>query len=219
MGTLYWQINDTYPVASWSSLDYGGGWKLMHYMARRFYLPITVVVVPDGNTLLFRAVNDTADKADISLEIRAVDALGGDRIMATAEATTRPDKATVVTKLKLDDLGPNEFLAFSWRDSKGRIMGENDYFPKAYKAYDLAPARVTATWSGPEDAPELTLATDKPALFVTAEVDGLGYFSDNALTLLPGQPATLTFTPRLGAKVSRKAMEKSLKIQHLRETY
>ena len=39
MGTLYWQINDIYPVASWSSLDYGGQWKLLHYMAKRFFLP------------------------------------------------------------------------------------------------------------------------------------------------------------------------------------
>ena len=36
MGTLYWQLNDTWPVASWSSLDHGGGWKLLHHMARRF---------------------------------------------------------------------------------------------------------------------------------------------------------------------------------------
>ncbi len=61
MGTLYWQINDIWPVASWSSLDYGGQWKLMHYMARRFYLPVNVVAVPDaGNTTItLKAINDT----------------------------------------------------------------------------------------------------------------------------------------------------------------
>ncbi|KGF67012.1 beta-mannosidase, partial [Hoeflea sp. BAL378] len=42
MGTLYWQLNDTWPVASWASLEYGGGWKLVHYMARRFYAPVLV---------------------------------------------------------------------------------------------------------------------------------------------------------------------------------
>ena len=52
MGTLYWQLNDTWPVASWSSLDYGGGWKLLHHMARAFYAPVTVVAVP-GATIAF----------------------------------------------------------------------------------------------------------------------------------------------------------------------
>ena len=46
MGTLYWQLNDTWPVASWSSLEYGGGWKLLHYAARRFYQPLLIAMVP-----------------------------------------------------------------------------------------------------------------------------------------------------------------------------
>ena len=67
MGTLYWQLNDTWPVASWSSLEYGGGWKLLHYAARRFYQPLLIAMVPghsrfgtDGQ-LLLNAVNDTTD--------------------------------------------------------------------------------------------------------------------------------------------------------------
>ncbi len=39
-GTLYWQLNDCWPVASWASLDYYGRWKALHYAARRFYAPL-----------------------------------------------------------------------------------------------------------------------------------------------------------------------------------
>ena len=42
MGSIYWQLNDCWPVASWSSLDYFGRWKALHYFARRFYAPILV---------------------------------------------------------------------------------------------------------------------------------------------------------------------------------
>ncbi len=49
MGTLYWQLNDLWPVASWSSLEYDGGWKLLHYEARRFFDPVFLsLFVKDG---------------------------------------------------------------------------------------------------------------------------------------------------------------------------
>jgi beta-mannosidase len=42
MGCVYWQYNDTWPCSSWSSVDYFGRWKALHYMARRFYAPVLV---------------------------------------------------------------------------------------------------------------------------------------------------------------------------------
>ena len=42
MGTLYWQINDDWPAPSWSSIDYFGRWKALHYMAQKFYAPHAV---------------------------------------------------------------------------------------------------------------------------------------------------------------------------------
>lgn len=219
MGTLYWQINDTYPVASWSSLDYGGGWKLMHYMARRFFAPINVVAVPEGDVLELRAINDTGAKAEIRLEVRAVNASGGARVVATARVKTSPDKAVVATSIALSDLGANEFLSFTWAGEDGRELGSNDYFPKPYKAYDLVEANVSARWEGSEDEPILVLSSDAPALFVTASVDLPGYFSDNALTLLPGQEVSLAFTSRNGAIATRTALSAGLVLNHLRQTY
>ncbi|MBP6864651.1 MAG: glycoside hydrolase family 2 protein [Candidatus Didemnitutus sp.] len=42
MGTLYWQLNDCWPVASWSSIEFTGVWKAAHYAARRFFAPALV---------------------------------------------------------------------------------------------------------------------------------------------------------------------------------
>ena len=48
MGCVYWQYNDTWPCSSWSSVDYFGRWKALHYMARRFYAPVLVSGVEDA---------------------------------------------------------------------------------------------------------------------------------------------------------------------------
>jgi beta-mannosidase len=221
MGTLYWQINDTWPVASWASLDYGGQWKLLHYMARRFFLPVNVVAIPDKDTgaVVVKGVNDTAARAPIGLEITAVDVAGKSRVVHSGKHRIDPDKAAVLATIPSDALKDGEFLFLSWQDKDGAPAGENDFFPRAYKYYDPAQASVKARWSSDGGQPVLTLLADKPAFFVTASVDVPGYFSDNALTLLPGREARLRFTPRLGAKASQEALAGSLRVSHLRETY
>ena len=42
MGSAYWQVNDSNPVISWSSIDYFGRWKGLHYYAKRFYAPCLI---------------------------------------------------------------------------------------------------------------------------------------------------------------------------------
>jgi beta-mannosidase len=221
MGTLFWQINDTYPVASWASLDYGGQWKLLHYMAKRFFLPINVVAVPDevAGGLVLKGINDTAGKVDVNLEVLAVDIGGRSRTVFTGRGNVSPDASSELARIALDDLRPSEFLFFSWRDKAGRLLGENDYFPRPYKAYDLPAAKLSTKWEAGEGGSVLVLKSDKPAMFVTATTDVPGYFSDNAITLLPGRETRLGFTPRKGAKVSRNALASGLKVRHLRETY
>ena len=56
MGTLFWQLNDNWPVSSWSSIEYGGKWKPLQYLAKRFFEPVHVTLSPDG---MVNVVNDT----------------------------------------------------------------------------------------------------------------------------------------------------------------
>ena len=61
MGTLYWQINDNWPVASWASIDYFGRWKALHYMAKKFYGPQAVSMCMDGDTMQVYLANESMD--------------------------------------------------------------------------------------------------------------------------------------------------------------
>ena len=131
MGTLYWQLNDTWPVASWSSLEYGGGWKLLHYAARRFYQDVMMMIVPverpergardfmgavpgQDAQLLLRAVNDTARPVTLHFEVQAIDMHGS--------VTKRWDGVVRITSNAAEDVLPMAgrdipdgcFLSFNW---------------------------------------------------------------------------------------------------------
>lgn len=48
MGAVYWQLNDCWPAASWSSIDYYGRWKALHYYAKKFFAPILLSCMEEG---------------------------------------------------------------------------------------------------------------------------------------------------------------------------
>ena len=64
MGTLYWQFNDCWPVASWSGIDYYGRWKALHYQAKASFKPVIPLIEELTNELNIYVLNDTLeDKA------------------------------------------------------------------------------------------------------------------------------------------------------------
>jgi len=58
MGAIYWQLNDCWPVASWSSIDYFGRWKALHYFAKRFFSPILLSAREEGTQVELHLSNE-----------------------------------------------------------------------------------------------------------------------------------------------------------------
>ena len=192
MGTLYWQLNDTWPVASWSSLEYGGGWKAMHYMARRFYAPVMVAARPDPATgeIVLMAVNDTPAPVALTVALQAVRFAGAGQALGEWRVTCPPDRAVEIARLP--GVAADAFLHFDWQDDSGAHQGQNEYLPLRPKEYDLGSPVISATpGMSPEGVPTVTLTSDRPALWVTWDLGGDTIWSDNCITLLPGQPRTL----------------------------
>jgi beta-mannosidase len=61
MGSIYWQLNDCWPVASWSSIDYYGRYKALHYYARRFYSKIALGLFNEGNTITINVASESTE--------------------------------------------------------------------------------------------------------------------------------------------------------------
>ncbi|WP_103255574.1 beta-mannosidase [Tabrizicola aquatica] len=191
-GTLYWQLNDTWPVCSWASLDHGGNWKLLHHMAARFYAPVLVTAVPQAGGIVLRAANDRPEAVTITVTARAAAMNGTTRDLAVATVTVSPDAAVQVLHLAPDALGPDEVLAFTWA---GDAEGGDVHAPKPWKAYDLLPSGLAADIRQEGAEWKLTLQVKALAPFVAVESEVPGRLSTNAVTLFPGHPTTITFTP------------------------
>ena len=93
MGALYWQLNDTWPCASWSSLNYGGSWKALHYAARKFFAPISVALLPEKNGATLACMNDTSDAATGDIIITERDLTGALLNHSKHRVSIQPDEA------------------------------------------------------------------------------------------------------------------------------
>jgi len=195
MGTLYWQLNDTWPVASWSSLDYGGGWKLLHHMARDFFAPVIVAVVPEEGGFAFKGVNDRLETVSVDLEVIALCPSGETRMIASANGDVGADRAKTLIDIAVTDIDDGELLFWRWNASDGST-GEDLFAPKPFKAYDLVASEIALETAWEDDAWRLSLSASKPAFFAAVEADCPGRFSDNAFTLLPGRNREIRFWPK-----------------------
>ena len=195
MGTLYWQLNDTWPVCSWASLDHGGGWKLLHHMARRFYAHVFVSAVPVTDGFELRAINDLDHAVTLDLKVEAIALDGTTRALGHTPVTVEPDAAALALHIAADTVQGDEIIGFLWTDTATDTTASDTFAPKPFKGYDLRAPDISSTVAQNGTGWDITLTAQALALFVAVEADQPGRFSDNAVTLWPGNPITIHFAP------------------------
>lgn len=194
MGTLIWQLNDTWPVCSWSSLDHGGGWKLLHHMAARFYAPVSVVAVPGADAITLRGVSDLDRAVPLSVQVMACSMAGTTRLLTEVRVQISPDAALDIAQIANELIAPDEVMIFTW-DAEGQ-KGSDFFAPKPWKSYNLLPANLSKTVSKFGDTYRITVEGQSLAAFVTVESSTPGRFDTNAVMLFPGLSAEFIFTPK-----------------------
>lgn len=114
MGALYWQLNDVWPVASWSSIDYYGRFKALHYFAKRFFSPVSIICEETGEADCRLSVNDEKSlhpiitKAVISVVNDATEDVSGKAVICLRDSSgkviCRKEEAVLVPKLSVKTL-------------------------------------------------------------------------------------------------------------------
>ena len=90
-GVLYWQLNDIWPGMSWSSINFGGKWKLLHYFAKNFFSPVLVSPLVLKDKIQVFIVNDTISKIEEKLIIQ-LHSLEKNSIIKSWEIDLKVDK-------------------------------------------------------------------------------------------------------------------------------
>jgi len=131
-GALYWQLNDCWPGQSWSSIDYAGRWKALHYEARRFFNPTLVSIREDraAHSAEVWVVNESARDHRLSCHVRATDCAGTELQTWTEQAEVPAGGNRTVLELDLAELvtrqsGRDFLLWAEWRDAEGRTLSRD----------------------------------------------------------------------------------------------
>jgi len=214
MGTIFWQLNDVWPSASWSSIEYGGRWKALQYAARRFFAPVLVSTTETDDELAVWVTNDERDSVEGTLTIEST-TFHGESIFDYSEqvAVAGADSREIET-VDVDDLtgeyGRDEVL----------VRVEHDCDAESYANYAVLDRYKRLALPDPSldlvvDGDRVTVSAEQAALFVTFETDADGVFSDNCFHLSAGEERTVTFDgDRTG-----DALATDLSVTHLRDTY
>ncbi len=222
MGTLYWQLNDCWPCASWSSIDFLGNWKALHYFSARFYAPVLISGLEDveRGTIEIHLSHDLRAPLDGTLSWRVLD-LGG-RELVTGES---PAAVPTLTTTKLTTLTlpvgtpPSAALVELAFHSAGQTVATNLVLLARPKSLDLCDPHLKIEVSqATSHSFDLKVHALAPALWAWLECESFPVrFSDNFAPVLPGRPWLLRAETR--DSVTADELAAALRIRSVYSTY
>jgi beta-mannosidase len=199
-GTLYWQLNDVWPVASWSSIDYYGRWKALHYYVREAYRPVVALpLVEKGSLKVFAAADIPNDSVVVDLYVRAMTfsgkLLGEIRV---PKAVLTPDSARLLWEGSVRELlhrrKEEEAVAdIQLLDPAGNPLHRRLYYFVAPKKLLLPPPRIALSVAPAEKGYRLELESPVLVKSVYLSAGAPGRFSDNYFDVLPGERRVVLF--------------------------
>ncbi|MCQ9638510.1 glycoside hydrolase family 2 protein [Chryseobacterium sp. WG14] len=182
MGTLYWQLNDCWPVVSWSSIDYLGNWKAFHYQAKRSFEPTLISVSETKEAFDIYFVSDLLNDLEIRSGAELMDFEGKvlwsvdtkDQLLANSSKKQLEIKKENFSKFDLSKSVLRIYFA------NGSVQQEKLFFFNKPKDIELLKPTITVKKIS---STEIELSTD--VLAKDVYLIGDTHFSDNYFDLLP----------------------------------
>ncbi len=201
MGSLYWQIDDCWPVASWSSIDYFGRWKALQYYARRFYSDLLISPTVQKEDLKLYVVSDRPKAVPAQIKVTLMNFDGASLKSFVREVNVEPLTSRSYVDLKVPELlsgadGKN-VVVYCELLVNGKVVSSHDYFFAPFKELKFSKPAISSEMTRTRDGFSVKLSTDKFAKAVYLAVpEHDGFFSDNFFNLAPSREMTVSFHSR-----------------------
>jgi beta-mannosidase len=221
MGSLYWQLNDCWPVASWASIDYYGRWKALHYYARRFYDDVLISPFLHDDKVDVYVVSDKLQPLSGTIHMRLLDFSGNvlleqnKDVQIAAQSSTisfTADKATLAAKGDLR----RSFLVFDLEVAGKKVSRNLVFFDVTHNLELPVAPKIDVTLSKNAEDYTVTLQSSKLARNVLLSFGDLeAQTSDNYLDLLPGEMITV----RVKSPATLEQLRAAIKTMSLTEAF
>lgn len=190
MGTLYWQLNDCWPAISWSSIDYFGNWKALHYKAKKSFEDVLISSKIENGTLKTWVINDDLDSKKGTLKLTLMNFEGKILWEGSKQINVKANSSEIKHEIDLSllDFKADESVMVSVFNDES----SNYYFvkPKQLKLkLEKIQQKVTKTNKGFRI--ELTANRLQKDVFLFTKTKG--HFSDNFFDILPDRTKVITF--------------------------
>jgi beta-mannosidase len=222
MGTLFWQLNDCWPVASWSSIDSAGRWKALQYYARRFFAPILVSPHMEDGTVKVYVVSDKTTSIPAKLRIRLMDFSGKVLLEQSTSIDISPLSSKVyaewpMAKLKAAGVSDaSKVFVMAELEQAGASISQNLMYLVPTKQIHLPAVVLKSRLTRSDNSYQLAITAPLLARSVYVSFGKLEVkLSDNYIDLLPGETRLITVT----GSASLGELQKNLTLVSLSDAF
>ncbi|MCD6596843.1 MAG: glycoside hydrolase family 2 protein [Bacteroidales bacterium] len=221
MGSLFWQIDDCWPVASWSSIDYYGKWKAQQYFAKKAFSEILVSPETDGKETKVFVVSDRLEDSPAKMEMTVMDFEGNVVWEKVKDIIIKANSGEVHLAIQNNELfngkPPGSLLLYvKLSIENGDIITDNTMYFTALKELNLPQPELKSVIQRIKSGYKISLSSNKLVKNIYLTTPGIdGFFSDNYFDILPGQTVELSFE----TKDQTSNFEKVLNLVSLVDSY
>ncbi len=190
-GSIIWQLNDCWPVTSWSLIDSEIKPKISYYFIKNIFSKSIIYFRKSGTNLKINLLNE-GEKENVIFEMIIVNSNNGEYLLKTSKRISLDNRKFIgLNNFKISKLENKDWIIIATiYDNNRNIIHRNFYLEKAWKHVELPQPRIKFNLMKNSGKNNIIITTDKPAFFIDVYHPGIT-FKDRGFIMLPGEEKNL----------------------------